>query len=66
MVGDSIWRQEWLCSGWKPGAGEERLGTVVWVGESWEQEGAEEGFVEGAEQQLLGEGYNSMRGDHKW
>ena len=32
--GDSNWRQEWLCSKWKPGAGEEQLGTVDWVGES--------------------------------
>jgi hypothetical protein len=52
--GDSYWRQEWLCSGWKPGAGEEQLGIVDWVVESLEQEGAEEGFAEGAEQQYEG------------
>ena len=32
----------------------------------WEQKGAEEDFAEGVEQQLLGEGHSSMRGDQKW
>ena len=50
MDGDDTWRQEWLCSGWKPRAGEEQLGIVDWMGEPWEQKRAEEGFVEGAEQ----------------
>ena len=49
--GDSNWRQEWPGSGRKPGAGEEQLGTVDWVCESWEQKGAEEGFAEGTERQ---------------
>ena len=30
------------------------------------QQGAEEGFAVGAEQQLLGEGHSSMRDDRKW
>ena len=59
-------RQEWLCFGWEPGAEEGQLGTVCWVGEPWEQKGAEEDFAEGVEQQLLGEGHSSMRGDQKW
>ena len=42
------------------------LGTVEWVGEPWGQQGAEEGFAEGVEQQLLGGGLSSMRGDQKW
>ena len=37
-----------------------------WVGEPWEQKGAEEDFKEGAEQQLPGEGHSSMRDDQKW
>ena len=53
--GDSNWRQEWLCSGWKPGAGEEQLRTVDWMGSPWEQKGTGEGFAEGEEQPLLGE-----------
>ena len=65
MDGDDAWRQEWLCSGWKLGAGEEQLGVVDWMGESWEQKGAEEDFAEGTEQQLLGEGHNNMRADQK-
>ena len=44
--GGSNRRQEWLCSGWKPGAEEEQLGTVDWVGSLWEQKGAEEDFAE--------------------
>jgi hypothetical protein len=32
----------------------------------WDQQGAKEGFAVGAEQQLLGEGHNSMRDDRKW
>ena len=52
--------------GWRLGAAEERLGTVDWMGESWEQHGDEEDFAEGVEQQLLGEGHNSMRGDQEW
>ena len=35
-------RQGWLCSGWRPGAVEEQLGNVDWIGEPWEQQGAEE------------------------
>ena len=41
-------------SGWKPGAAEVQLGMVNWVGSMWEQEAAEEDFVEGADQQPLG------------
>ena len=41
-----------MCSGWRPGTEEEQSGIVDWVGESWEQKGAEEDFTEGAEQQL--------------
>ena len=63
MDGDSDWRQVWLCSGWKPGAGQ--LGTVDWVGSLWELKGAEEDFAEGAERQLLGEGHSSMRDDKR-
>ena len=65
--GEDDRRQEWLCSGWRSGANEEQLGTVDWVGELWEQKGAdhEEDFAEGVEQQLLGEGHSSMRGDQK-
>ena len=66
LDGDGDWEQEWQCSGWKPGVEEEQLGTVDWVGDMWEQEAAEEGFVEGAEQQLLGEGHASMRDDRRW
>ena len=47
------------------GRGEQSC-TVDWVGESWEQKGDEENFAKGAEQQLLGEGHSSMRGDPKW
>ena len=43
-------RQEWLCFGWGPGAAEEQLGTIDWMGE---QKGDEEDFAEGVEQQLL-------------
>ena len=39
---------------------EGQLGTVDWMGEPWGQQGAEEGFAEGVEQQLLGEGLSSM------
>ena len=53
--GDSNWRQERLCSGWKPGTGEEQMGTVDWMGSPWGQKGAEEDFVEGVEQQVLRE-----------
>ena len=45
--GDNSWRPEWMCSGGKPGAGEEQPGTMDWVSESWEQKEAEEGFAEG-------------------
>ena len=55
-----------MCSGWKPGAGGGQLGTVDWMGTPWEQKGAEEDFVGGAEQQLLGEGHISTRGGQKW
>ena len=44
---DRDWEQEWQCSGWRPGAGEEQLGTVDWVGSSWERPAAEEDFAEG-------------------
>ena len=64
--GEDSKRQEWQCSGWRPGAQEEQLGTVEWTGSPWEQQGAEEGFAVGAEQQLLGEGHSSMRDDRKW
>ena len=64
--GDDSKGQEWQCSGWRPGAQEEQLGTVEWTGSPWEQQGAEEGFAVGAEQQLLGEGHSSMRDDRKW
>ena len=64
--GDDNQRQEWQCSGWMPGAEEEQMNTVDWTGSPWEQQGAEEGFAEGAEQQLLGEGHSSMRDDQKW
>jgi ribonuclease HI len=64
--GEDRRRQEWQCSGWSPGAQEEQLGTVEWTGNPWEQQGAEEGFAVGAEQQLLGEGHSSMRDDRKW
>ena len=47
-------KQEWLCSGWRPGAAEGQLGIVVWMGEPWGQQGDEEGFAKGLEQQLLG------------
>ena len=59
-------RQEWQCSGWRPGVQEKQLGTVEWIGSPWEQQGTEEGFAVGAEQQLLGEGHSSMRDDRKW
>ena len=64
--GEDDRRQGWLCSGWRPGAEEQQLGTVDLVGEPWEQKGAEEDFAEGVEQRLLGEGHSSMRGDQKW
>ena len=64
--GDSNRRQEWLCPGRKPGKEEEQLGTMDWIGSLWEQKGDSEDFVEGAEQQLLGEGHNSTRDDQKW
>ena len=41
-------------------------GNVDWMGEPWEQKGDAEDFVEGVEEQLLGEGHSSMRGDQKW
>ena len=66
LDGDGDWEQEWQCAGWRPGAEEEQLGTVDWVGSMWEQEAAEEDFVKGAEQQLLGEGHASMRDDQRW
>ena len=59
-------RQEWLCSGRRPDADGEQQGTVDWMGQPWEQKGAEEDFVEGVEQQLLGEGHSSMRRGQKW
>ena len=31
--GEDDRRQGWLCSGWRPGAEEEQLGTVDWMGE---------------------------------
>ena len=64
--GESNLRQEWLCSGRRPGAEAEQLGTVEWIGSPWQQEGAEEDLAEGVEQQLLGEGHNSTRDDKKW
>ena len=64
--GEDSKRQEWQCSGWRPGAQEEQLGTVEWTGSPWVQQGAEEGFAVGAEHQLLGEGHSSMRDDRKW
>ena len=42
------------------------MGTANWTGSMWEQEAAEEGFAEGAEQLLLGEDHSGMRGDVKW
>ena len=64
--GNEDQRQEWQCSGWRPGAEEEQVDTVDWTGNPWEQQGAEEDFAEGAEQQLLGEGHSSLRDDSKW
>ena len=60
------WQQEWGCSGWRPGLGEELEEQVCWEGELWEQPGEEEGFAPGAEEQLLGEGGDSLRNDSKW
>ena len=64
---DDTWRQEWPVLRLEAWAGEEQLGIVDWMGEPWEQKGAEEDFAEGAEQQLLGEAPRSMRRDQqKW
>ena len=65
-IGSTVGKEEWSCSGWKPGAGEEHIGTMSWQGELWEQQGAEENSAEGVEEQLLGERLDSMRGDQKW
>ena len=66
--GEDDRRQGWLCSGWSPGAAEEQLGIVDWMGEPGEQnsKGDEEDFAEGVEQQLMVEGHGSMRSDQKW
>ena len=66
LDGDINRGKEWQCSGWRPGATEAQLGTVDWTGCVWEQEAAEEGFAEGAEQHLLGEGHSGLRDDLKW
>jgi hypothetical protein len=63
--GDDDQRQEWQCSGWRPGAEEVQVNTMDWTGSPWEQQGAEEDFAEGAEQQLLGEGHSSLRDGSK-
>ena len=42
---DDAWGQEWPYSDWRPGAGEEQLGTVDWMGDSWGQQGDEEDFA---------------------
>ena len=46
-------------------AEEKQTNTVDWTGSPWEQQGTEEDFAEGAEQQLLGEGHSSLRDDNK-
>ena len=60
------WKQEWGCSGWRPGLGEGQEEQVEWAGEPWEQPSEEEKFAPGVEAKLLGEGGSSMRGDARW
>ena len=43
--GDSNWRQEWLCLGWKSGAGQGQLDTVDWAGSLCGHKGTEEDFA---------------------
>ena len=66
--GEDDKRQEWLCSGWRPGAAGEQLGTVNWMGEPWAGSSRvlRRTLLRGVEQQLLGGGHSSMRGDQKW
>ena len=59
-------RWEWDCSDWMPQISEEWTADVRWTGQCWDRPQEDEGFGQGDEERLLGEGWGGLRCDRKW